>query len=836
MWKCWVCGLGDQFGFRTHCRDPHSHAPRAGGACSAARAGAKQQAASLAAKLKAVEEREKALQAKAKALEDTSAEAGAGAGQENARPWTKGPSEAEKWLRKKKWLALADVKAQLRSVRESRDRTKPTTAQLREANFRAEKAAVTLVAAEAEEQRCQAALQAACAKVQEAKQAEEAARAYQVEVQARVDAELPSRGVANDVGVPYVQRVHLAGRVGASLEELGLAAGLAKLAADLGKRRHGSLVLQRRLIEPPSQTITTAMSRCCSRRTHGWRRGRGKGNALLYVVLQGHRIGVAPPPWAKEVRQLLDSTLLLPWGAGDEVRDDRGGSEVHPCARGAGGAISIQAAARNPGREPVQVDGATDTDVSPPRPAGGLGTGGPLTMVKPYITGGDFNVEYDELVQSDLLKCFDAEVARPAVATCAASGRAIDFSLVPREMQVVSVQMLPGSPVLSRSPVILKVKALGARPRLQVAQAHKLFPTARPSGCCKSDRDATRVDVGQSVQRVLDTARGDAAGGDSMIGQPTALTMAWRTCLAAAEQDQVGIFQVDDNSQEYVGGAPERLQARAARGQAPGADRAAGLAGAALRYATVAEGTGERTATSLSELWRQRGRTPRVTPAESATLSRANESCHGAHLVEPELRVSATAAGAASPDEAGARSWRSMQKDECSQIKGNWEGAMWERAVPPLRAERAAGALAAARRGAPPSGTLGSCAVHPGELRGAARGKRTLRRGMEHRACRMGPYTDTNAWTCSRTTYTWWLYRKLAWQMPWHVEHHAWPNVPFHKLEMVHGMVKSACQAQGLRAAPTGCDPDGGVGYIGIQKQMFQRMLGNMGATAAKAA
>eukprot|EP00959_Pyramimonas_sp_CCMP1952_P065455 1366557-Pyramimonas_sp.AAC.1 len=96
------------------------------------------------------------------------------------------------------------------------------------------------------------------------------------------------------------------------------------------------------------------MSRCCSRRTHGWRRGRGKGNALLYVVLQGHRIGVAPPPWAKEVRQLLDSTLLLPWGAGDEVRDDRGGSEVHPCARGAGGAISIQAAARNPGREPVQ--------------------------------------------------------------------------------------------------------------------------------------------------------------------------------------------------------------------------------------------------------------------------------------------------------------------------------------------------------------------------------------------------------------------------------------------------------------------------------------------------
>ncbi|CAK0909313.1 unnamed protein product, partial [Prorocentrum cordatum] len=237
-WKCWVCGLGDQFGFRTHCRDPHCHAPRAGGTWSAAGAGAKQQAASLAAKLKAVEEREKALQAKVKALEDTSAKAGAGAGLENARPWAKGPNEVEKWLRKKQEEvardgALADVEAQLRSACESRGRAKPTAAQLREANLRAEKAAATLVAAETEEQRCQAALQAARAKVQEAKQAEEAARAYQVEVQARVAADGLSRGVANDVDVLRVQRVHLAGRVGVSLEELGLAAGLAKLAADL---------------------------------------------------------------------------------------------------------------------------------------------------------------------------------------------------------------------------------------------------------------------------------------------------------------------------------------------------------------------------------------------------------------------------------------------------------------------------------------------------------------------------------------------------------------------------------------------------------------------------
>ena len=49
--------------------------------------------------------------------------------------------------------ALAEVEAKLQEARASRDRAKPTSAQLREANLRAEKAAATLVAAEAEEQR-----------------------------------------------------------------------------------------------------------------------------------------------------------------------------------------------------------------------------------------------------------------------------------------------------------------------------------------------------------------------------------------------------------------------------------------------------------------------------------------------------------------------------------------------------------------------------------------------------------------------------------------------------------------------------------------------------------
>eukprot|EP00441_Pelagodinium_beii_P045543 CAMPEP_0197623002 /NCGR_PEP_ID=MMETSP1338-20131121/3091_1 /TAXON_ID=43686 ORGANISM="Pelagodinium beii, Strain RCC1491" /NCGR_SAMPLE_ID=MMETSP1338 /ASSEMBLY_ACC=CAM_ASM_000754 /LENGTH=366 /DNA_ID=CAMNT_0043192821 /DNA_START=69 /DNA_END=1169 /DNA_ORIENTATION=- len=107
----------------------------------------------------------------------------------------------------------------------------------------------------------------------------------------------------------------------------------------------------------------------------------------------------------------------------------------------------------------------------------------------------------------------------------------------------------------------------------------------------------------------------------------------------------------------------------------------------------------------------------------------------------------------------------------------------------------------------------------------------------EHRACTMGPYTETNAWICARTSTTWWLYRKLAWQMPYHVEHHAYPNVPFHKLQATHELVKSYYTKQGLKAAPSGCNPTGEDGYLGLHKVMFHRMLGNVAvAKAAKAA
>ncbi|MER9300316.1 fatty acid desaturase family protein [Mesorhizobium sp. M0621] len=42
----------------------------------------------------------------------------------------------------------------------------------------------------------------------------------------------------------------------------------------------------------------------------------------------------------------------------------------------------------------------------------------------------------------------------------------------------------------------------------------------------------------------------------------------------------------------------------------------------------------------------------------------------------------------------------------------------------------------------------------------------------------------------TRTTLTNWLVRKLAWNMPFHAEHHAYPGVPFHQLPRFHALIE----------------------------------------------
>ena len=42
----------------------------------------------------------------------------------------------------------------------------------------------------------------------------------------------------------------------------------------------------------------------------------------------------------------------------------------------------------------------------------------------------------------------------------------------------------------------------------------------------------------------------------------------------------------------------------------------------------------------------------------------------------------------------------------------------------------------------------------------------------------------------TRTTFTGQAVRWLAWNMPYHAEHHAYPNVPFHKLPELHALTR----------------------------------------------
>jgi len=68
----------------------------------------------------------------------------------------------------------------------------------------------------------------------------------------------------------------------------------------------------------------------------------------------------------------------------------------------------------------------------------------------------------------------------------------------------------------------------------------------------------------------------------------------------------------------------------------------------------------------------------------------------------------------------------------------------------------------------------------------------------EHTGCPLVPDMLRN----SRTTHTTWLMRRLAWNMPYHAEHHAYPALPFHALAAAHELLrdKVAIQASGFIA------------------------------------
>jgi fatty acid desaturase len=64
----------------------------------------------------------------------------------------------------------------------------------------------------------------------------------------------------------------------------------------------------------------------------------------------------------------------------------------------------------------------------------------------------------------------------------------------------------------------------------------------------------------------------------------------------------------------------------------------------------------------------------------------------------------------------------------------------------------------------------------------------------EHRGRLQTPYIYEN----TRTMQTNWFYRKLAYSMPFHMEHHAWPSVPFYRLKDAHELLDKASRSQGI--------------------------------------
>jgi fatty acid desaturase len=69
----------------------------------------------------------------------------------------------------------------------------------------------------------------------------------------------------------------------------------------------------------------------------------------------------------------------------------------------------------------------------------------------------------------------------------------------------------------------------------------------------------------------------------------------------------------------------------------------------------------------------------------------------------------------------------------------------------------------------------------------------------EHSGCPRSPNMLEN----SRTTYTNAALRFLAWNMPFHAEHHAWPSIPFHALPQANALIRDRLRssAPSYRAA-----------------------------------
>jgi fatty acid desaturase len=77
----------------------------------------------------------------------------------------------------------------------------------------------------------------------------------------------------------------------------------------------------------------------------------------------------------------------------------------------------------------------------------------------------------------------------------------------------------------------------------------------------------------------------------------------------------------------------------------------------------------------------------------------------------------------------------------------------------------------------------------------------------EHTDCAL----SDNMYANTRTTYTNDAVRLLAWQMPYHVEHHAFPAVPFHALAQVNSLIRGRIEV----SAP---------GYVALHRELLRKL------------
>lgn len=56
--------------------------------------------------------------------------------------------------------------------------------------------------------------------------------------------------------------------------------------------------------------------------------------------------------------------------------------------------------------------------------------------------------------------------------------------------------------------------------------------------------------------------------------------------------------------------------------------------------------------------------------------------------------------------------------------------------------------------------------------------------------------------------------------MPYHQEHHAWPNVPFYLLPELHKLVVA-----GGKKPKSGCNPEGDDGYLWVNRVQWRQAL-----------